>query len=481
MLTVALDIGGTFTDLVAYDSDSRQLTQGKSATTPARLIDGILQCFAKADLAISDVGDFVHGSTIAINTVLERSGAQTALVVTEGMRDVYAIGRQNRPEAYDVYFRRPQPLVARQRTFELPERLAADGRVLRECTAEAIEEIVGQVRHSGVRAVAICLLHSYANVAHEATVAAALEQALPGVYVTKSHDIVREYREYERISSTVLNAYVGPRVVSYLADLQDALADRQFAGQLFLMQSNGGVMSPEVARAVPVAMMESGPVGGIVAAANLGRDLGLPNVIAFDMGGTTAKASLVADYQPTVTQGYYIGGYATGQPLMLPVVDVIEVGTGGGSIAELDDVGALRVGPSSAGGHPGPVCYGWGGSKPTVTDANLVLGRLSPDRFLGGEMPLDGDAAAHAIERDVAKPLGLSLADAAHGIVDLAMASMALAVRGVSVERGHDPREFTLVAFGGAGPLHACGIARELHIPSVVVPVCQGTSPRWGW
>lgn len=470
-MTVALDIGGTFTDLVAYDSDTGRLSHSKAATTPSRLIDGIQQCLAKADIAARDVRDFVHGSTIAINTVLERNGAKTALVVTEGMRDVYAIGRQNRPDAYNVYFRRPQPLVARRDTFEVAGRLAADGTVVRECDDQAVAAVVEQVHRSEAEAVAVCLLHSYANIAHEAKLAGALKAALPGAYVTSSHEIVREYREYERISSTVLNAYIGPRVAVYLADLEQVLTGQGFAGRLFIMQSNGGVMSPGAARTVPVAMMESGPVGGIVAAASLGRDLDLPNIIAFDMGGTTAKASLVTDFQPTVTHGYYIGGYATGQPLLLPVVDVVEVGTGGGSIAELDDVGALRVGPSSAGGHPGPVCYGWGGRRPTVTDANLVLGRLSPDRFLGGEMPLDATAAAAAIAADVAGPLGLSVADAAHGIVDLAMASMALAVRAVSVERGHDPRDFTMIAFGGAGPLHACAIARELHIPAVVVPV----------
>jgi N-methylhydantoinase A len=272
----------------------------------------------------------------------------------------------------------------------------------------------------------------------------------------------------------VLNAYVGPRVSTYLDGLEHLLDERGFSGRLFLMQSNGGAMSPEVARAVPVAMMESGPVGGIAAAAEVGRSLDLPNLIAFDMGGTTAKASLVTEFQPSVSQGYYIGGYASGQPLMLPVVDVIEVGTGGGSIAEIDDVGALRVGPASAGGDPGPICYGWGGTRPTVTDANVVLGRLDPDRFLGGEMPLDVDAAAAGIEKEIASRLSMSIVDAAHGIVDIAMASMALAVRAVSIERGYDPREFALVAFGGAGPLHACAIARELHIPTVVIPLFPG-------
>jgi N-methylhydantoinase A len=472
-VTVALDIGGTFTDLVFYDSETRTLGHGKSATTPARLIEGIAQTLAKASVSLADVSDFVHGSTIAINTVLERKGASTALIVTKGTRDVYAVGRQNRPDAYDIFFRRPRPLVPRRLTFEVDERVTPRG-VLRELTDEALADVVAQVKAAGVESVAVALLHSYARPEHEIRVGEALAAELPDLYVTLSHDILRSYREYERTSTTVLNAYVGPKVKTYLDDLGDFLDQRGFAGQLFIMQSNGGAMSPDVARRTPVAMMESGPVGGIAAAADFGRQLNLPNVIAFDMGGTTAKASLVADFQPTITDGYYIGGLASGQPLMLPVVDVIEVGTGGGSIARIDEVGALQVGPESAGGHPGPICYGWGGTQPTVTDANLVLGRLGSTEFLGGEMPLDGAAAAAGIAEQIAAPLGMSTVDAAHGIVEIAKAAMALAVRAVSVERGYDPRDFALVGFGGAGPLHACAIARDLHIPLVVIPPYPG-------
>ena len=472
-VTVALDIGGTFTDLVFYDSETRTLGHGKSATTPARLIEGIAQTLAKADVNLADVSDFVHGSTIAINTVLERKGASTALIVTKGTRDVYSVGRQNRPDAYDIFFHRPRPLVPRRLTFEVDERVTPRG-VLRELTDEALAGVVAQVKASGVESVAVALLHSYARPEHEIRVGEALAAELPDLYVTLSHDILRSYREYERTSTTVLNAYVGPKVKAYLDDLSDFLDQRGFSGQLFIMQSNGGAMSPDVARRTPVAMMESGPVGGIAAAADFGRQLNLPNVIAFDMGGTTAKASLVADFQPTITDGYYIGGLASGQPLMLPVVDVIEVGTGGGSIARVDEVGALQVGPESAGGHPGPICYGWGGTRPTVTDANLVLGRLGSTEFLGGEMPLDAAAAAEGIAGQIAAPLGMSTVDAAHGVVEIAKAAMALAVRAVSVERGYDPRDFALIGFGGAGPLHACAIARDLHIPLVVIPPYPG-------
>ncbi len=470
-LTVALDIGGTFTDLVVWDSEAGRFSHGKSATTPQRLTDGIVQCLLKAAPSLDKVEDFVHGSTIAINTVLERTGASTALLVTKGMRDIYAIGRQNRPDAYDVFFRRPRPLVPRRLTFEVDERMSATGSVIEPLDDASLERVTSAVAAAGVEAVAVCLLNSYANPAHEIRVAAVVREALQGVFVTASSEILREYREYERTSTTVLNAYVGPRVSTYLDDLERLLDERGFGGRLFLMQSNGGAMTPRIARTVPVAMMESGPVGGIAAAAEVGKSLGLSNLIAFDMGGTTAKASLVTGFQPSVSDGYYIGGYANGQPLTLPVVDVVEVGTGGGSIAKIDDVGALCVGPTSAGSDPGPICYGWGGTRPTVTDANLVLGRLSPDRFLGGEMPLDVDAAAAGIEKEIASHLSISTVDAAHGIVDIAMSSMALAVRAVSIERGYDPREFALVAFGGAGPLHACAIARELHIPTVVIPL----------
>ncbi|HEX6512148.1 MAG TPA: hydantoinase/oxoprolinase family protein, partial [Chloroflexota bacterium] len=287
-------------------------------------------------------------------------------------------------------------------------------------------------------------------------------------------DILREYREYERTSTTVLNAYIGPRVSRYLQQLEDLLRSMGFEGQLHIMQSNGGIMSPETAQKIPVAMMESGPVGGIIAAAEVGRELGIKDVIAFDMGGTTAKTSLIQNGAVSVAQGYHIGGYASGHPVMFPVVDIVEVGAGGGSIAWIDEVGALKVGPRSAGGHPGPICYGQGGTEPTVTDANVVLGRISSSRFLGGEMPLDVEAARQGIREKVAEPLHLSLEEAALGIIKIAAAEMSLAVRAVSVERGFDPRDFALVAFGGAGPLHGAMIARELHIPRMVIPRVPG-------
>src|SRR5262249_1176988 len=333
------------------------------------------------------------------------------------------------------------------------------------------EEACAALRAEGVEAVAVCFLHSYADPAHERIAGEIIRQAMPDVYLSLSHEILREYREFERISTTVVNAYIGPKVGGYVRARKSSLANIGFAGDLSIMRSNGGVMTPEVATERPVAMMESGPVGGIIASAEVGRALGLPNVISFDMGGTTAKTSLIRDNQPTMAPGYYVGGYASGHPVMLPMIDVVEVGAGGRSSAWLDDVGALKVGPQSAGAAPGPMCYRGGGTEPTITDANVVLGRLDPDNFLGGQMKLDAEAATHGIKQKIAGPLGLDSVAAAQAIIEIAISKMSLAVREVSVAKGYDPRDFALVASGGAGPLHVMAIARELFIPTVIVPL----------
>jgi N-methylhydantoinase A len=473
-LVIALDIGGTFTDLVAFDLATGAIHQAKSSTTPQDLSIGIRRTLAKSGLAIAAADTFIHGSTVAINTAIERTGARTALLTTQGMRDVYRIGRGNRPEAYNFHFRRPEPYVPRHLTFELLERMNAAGEVITALEPESALAAARRLIDRGAEAVAVCLIHSWANPEHEMRAGDCLSHAAPGLFRSLSHEILRERREYERTSTTVLNAYVGPRVSRYLTDLEALLASEGFHGQLLIMQSNGGSMSPATAKRIPVATMESGPVGGIIAAAEIARDLGYANVIGFDMGGTTAKVSLINDNRPDIAQGYFIGGAASGHPVMLPVVDIVEVGAGGGSIAWIDDVGALKVGPRSAGGHPGPVCYGEGGTEPTVTDANVVLGRLSRDRFLGGEMPLDVEAARAAIRSKIADPLELTVEEAALGIIRIAIAEMSLAVRSVSVARGYDPRDFAMVSFGGAGPVHSGEIARELHIPTLIVPRLPG-------
>jgi N-methylhydantoinase A len=473
-LVIALDIGGTFTDLVAFDLATGAVHQAKSSTTPQDLSVGIRRTLAKSRLAIAAADSFIHGSTVAINTAIERTGARTALLTTQGMRDVYRIGRGNRPEAYNFHFRRPEPYVPRHLTFELLERMNAAGEVVVALEPESVLAATRRLTDLGVEAVAVCLIHSWANPEHEMLAGECLSREAPALHRSLSHEILREHREYERTSTTVLNAYVGPRVSRYLSDLEALLEAEGFGGQLLIMQSNGGSMSPATAKRIPVATMESGPVGGIIAAAEIARDLGYANVIGFDMGGTTAKVSLIQDNRPDIAQGYMIGGAASGHPVMLPVVDIVEVGAGGGSIAWIDEVGALKVGPRSAGGHPGPVCYGQGNTEPTVTDANVVLGRLSRDRFLGGEMALDVEAARAAIRAKVAEPLSLTVEEAALGIIRIAVAEMSLAVRSVSVARGYDPRDFAMVAFGGAGPAHSAEIARELHIPTLIVPRLPG-------
>ena len=472
-LIVAVDIGGTFTDFLGYDSATGRLLSAKTSSTPGDLARGIWNCLEKAQVPAAEIGTFVHGSTVAINTVVERKGARTALMVTRGTRDVYKIGRGNRPEAYNIWFQRPEPLVPRHLTFEVDERLGPGGEVRIPFDAAQALSLAEQVAESAVESVAVCFLHSWSNPAHERRMGELLAQTVPAAYRSISHEILREYGEYERTSTTVLNAYIGPTVRAYLDELERMLASSGFHGELRIMQSNGGVMTPGTAKNLPVAMLESGPVGGFIAAARAGVVLGYPNVIAFDMGGTTAKANLVRDGEPQMSHGYHIGGYASGHPMMLPVVDTVEVGSGGGSIARVEH-GSLRVGPVSAGAEPGPACYGHGGTEPTVTDANLILGRLDPRQFLGGEMILDVDAARTAIRRAIAAPLGVSEIEAALAIVQIAVLTMSLAVRQVSVERGYDPRDFALVAFGGAGPLHALEVARSLHIPTIVVPNFPG-------
>jgi N-methylhydantoinase A len=471
VIFVAVDIGGTFTDLIGFDDEAQTFVQAKSLTTPSELTRGVINCIHESGLDAGRIDELIHGSTTAINTLIERKGAKTGLVVTRGTRDVYIIGRGNRPEAYNLFFHRHKPLVSRRMTQEVDERVLASGKVYEPLKKASLAAACQALRAEAVEAVAVCFLHAYANPDHERAAGAAIKKAMPGVYLSLSHDILREYREFERMSTTVVNAYIGPKVGGYVKSLKSSLGDVGFKGDLSIMRSNGGVMTPEVATERPVAMMESGPVGGIIASAQVGLALGFSNVISFDMGGTTAKASLIREGEPTLAPGYYVGGYASGHPVMLPMIDVVEVGAGGGSIAWLDDIGALKVGPQSAGADPGPICYRGGGTEPTITDANVALGRLDPDNFLGGAMKLDAEGAKCGIKTKIADPLKLDTVAAAQAIVEIAISKMSLAVREVSVAKGYDPRDFALVASGGAGPLHVCAIARELYIPTVIVPL----------
>jgi N-methylhydantoinase A len=468
-MRIAVDIGGTFTDLVAVD-DGGQVFRSKSLTTPDDLARGIHDCLRGANVDVAGASFFVHGSTVTINAVLERKGAQTGLITTKGFRDVYEIGRGNRPEGYNLFFKRPVPLVPRDLRLEADERLYATGEVLTPLDENSASATIRALKAAGVESVAVCFLHAYANAAHERRLGELLRQQFPEAYVSLSHEILREFREYERTSTTVLNSYVGPLVSRYLVSLEEMLAGSGFRGTFRVMQSNGGVMSSETAKKMPVTMMESGPVAGVIAAAHLGESLDCRHIISFDMGGTTAKSSLIKDFHPEVTSSYYVGGYVTGHPMMLPVVDIVEVGNGGGSIAWIDAAGGLKVGPRSAGAAPGPACYGQGGTEPTVTDANLIAGRIDPEYFLGSGIRLQRDKAAQAIAEKIGEPLGLSLEEAALGVLTIANFNMSLSVRAVSVEKGYDPRDCVLVPSGGGGALHAMAIARELSVPRVIVP-----------
>ena len=478
MERVGIDIGGTFTDLVGLRNG--EIVIDKTSTTPDDPTRGVADALSGVDADISAISDFLHGTTIAINTVLERKGANTALITTKGFRDVYAMGRNNRPEAFNLEFRRPRPLVPRSLTWEVSARMMATGEEIDPLDDGEVEAIGRELLAQDVSSVAVCLIHAYADPAHERRIGEILGRVCPGMFVSLSHDILREYREYERTSTTALNAYVGPRVRDYLDRLEGFLSDGQFGGSIQIMRSNGGTMSLGQARVQPVTMMESGPVAGMIAAGRIAEILGLEQCIGFDMGGTTAKASLITDGAPEVSEDYYIGGYSRGQPMQLPVVDIVEVGAGGGSIAWTDARGGLHVGPESAGADPGPACYGKGGHVPVVTDADLVLKRLNADRFLSGRMGLDTALSEVAIKEKIGDPIDLSVADAALGIAKIADASMSLAVRTVSVERGCDPRDTAMIAFGGAGPLHAVAIAREIFIPRVIIPRYPGNFSALG-
>jgi N-methylhydantoinase A len=470
MMRVATDVGGTFTDLAAYDDVSNELVIAKASTT-TDIATGVADSLDKAKIRVAAADYFIHGSTVAINTVIERKGVRTGLLTTQGFRDVLEIARGNIINSFDLMFATPEPLVPRRHRLEIKERILADGSIERPLDEESVEKALRELTRDDVEAIAVCLLHAYANPEHEHAVMKIIaRQCGNSVFATISSDLLREYREFERTSTAVLNAYVGPRVSTYLSRMESYLADGGFKGNAMIMQSNGGTMTFDVAKLQPVRTMESGPVGGTVAAANIASRLGYKNVVAFDMGGTTAKVSIVRDGNLDIADGYWIGGEELGYPLQLPVVDVVEIGAGGGSIARVDEIGGLKVGPTSAGAVPGPACYDRGGTSPTVTDANIMLGRLNPSYFLGGELPLSLEKAKQAIIHEIAEPLKLDPMRAAFGIIKIADTHMAHSVRLMTVEKGHDPRDFVLFAYGGAGPGHAVSVARELAIGTVIIP-----------
>jgi len=471
---LAADIGGTFTDIVAFDEKTGRLLLGKTLSTPARLVDGISRGMERAGARFAGAEAFLHGSTIAINTMLERTGAKAALLTTEGFRDVYEIGRINRPDAYNLYFRKHVPLIERALRFEVRERITAEGAIHVALDEASVHAACDRLEAAGVEAVAIMLLHSYVNPAHETRTTEIVRERLPRAFVTASHELSREYREFERCSTVAANAYIGPVVSEYVRGIDERLTQSGFAGSFLLVQSTGGLYESHQARTQCVRMLESGPAAGVVGAQALCSALDLADAVAFDMGGTTAKAGVIHRGEALTTGAALVGGYAQALPVQIPMMDIFEVGTGGGSIAAVDASGALRVGPQSAGADPGPACYSLGGNRATVTDANLVLGRLGADRFLSGEMKLDARAAERAILEHVAAPLSVDVTRAADGILRIAATAMSYAVKAVSTERGLDAAAFTLIAYGGAGPLHASAIAREIGMKRVIVPRAPG-------
>lgn len=480
---VAADTGGTFTDLAAYDRDSGRVVYTKSLTNYGELVDGVMDCVRKADIDLSRAGSVKFGTTLVINTYVQRNGARTAVVTTRGFRDVLEIRRGNRPIPFDLRYEREPALVERELRFTVGERIGARGEVLEPLDEAGLDHVADELKQLGVESVAVSFINAYANDAHEQRAAELLRARLPGVYVCAGTELSREWYEYERTSTAAANAYVGPKLQQYVGRLQDKLAARGFTKSFFLMASNGGVSSAAMAQRRPVMLVESGPVGGCIGAGVYARELGLERVIAFDMGGTTAKCAVLENGRFEVKSPYYVGGYERGFPVSGGVLDIVEVGTGGGSVAWVDAQGSLHVGPRSAGSTPGPVCYGRGGTEPTVTDANLVLGRIAASSFLGGEMSLDEAGAREAIAR-LAQQLGYEGASGidamAQGILSIGALTMASAIKQITIERGYDTRDFAMVAFGGGGPLHTAALARELSIPHLVIPPEPGNFSALG-
>jgi N-methylhydantoinase A len=479
-MRVAVDVGGTFTDAVAFDRRTRSILMGKVPTRTGDLVGGVLEAMRRLRLEAPAVDQLVHGSTLAINAIVERRGARTALLTTRGFRDVYEIGRINRPDSFNLFFRKHRPLIPRDLVFEVDERMLADGTEERPLDEAEIEGIARELERRGVESAAVVFLHSYRWPEHERRAAAALRRVLPGLYVIASHQLSREYREFERTSTTAASAYVGPLISGYLGDLERRLRDQGMRGEILLMQSSGGMSDLASARVRCLQMLESGPAGGAVGTGVVGEELGLDNLIAFDMGGTTAKACVVRRGRPSLAGDYFIGGYEEGLAVRIPILDIVEIGTGGGSVGWIDEGGGLHVGPRSAGAEPGPACYGRGGSEATVTDASVFLGEIGAEPLPGSELVLDASAAEHAIRARLAGPLGLDPVRAAWGLLEIATSSMANAVRSVTTQRGLDPRDFTLVAYGGGGPVRAVAVARELHVPRVVIPRAPATFAALG-
>ncbi len=477
---LGVDVGGTFTDLMLFDEKSGRMALEKVPSTPANqaegIVDGLQKICGQSDIEPAEIGFFIHGTTVATNAVLEGKGADTAVIVTKGFLDVLEIMRQDRPKLYDFFARRPAPLVPRSLRFEVSERILHTGDIQTPLDVRELRRITRKIKRSGARAVALCFLHSYVNPVHEQQAEAVLQEECPGVAVSVSSEILPEIKEYERMSTTTMNACVVPVVQRYLNELARQLEACGVNKTVHIMQSNGGIMPLATAGRKSIATILSGPAAGVLGGVALARQAGIRNAITVDMGGTSFDICLAHDGKVRFAHETEVGGHA----LKAPMIDIHAIGAGGGSVAWIDRGGALKVGPHSAGAVPGPVCYERGGTEPTVTDANLVLNRLSTDAFLGGDMQVNRDAARQAIETKLAKPLGLSAEEAAEGVIRIVNAGMVKGIRYVSVEKGYDPREFSMVSFGGNGPVHAVELAEDLGIPQVMVPFAPGVNCAYG-
>jgi N-methylhydantoinase A len=476
---VATDVGGTFTDLVYIDDGNVRAV--KSDTTPPNFEQGVINAADKAAIDLADVDFFAHGSTIVINAITERKGVKTALVTTKGFRDVLEIARGNTPDIFNNYYAKPVPFVERYLRLEVEERLDFQGNVLTPIELDNIQNIVTFFQAQDVEAIAVCFLHAYLNPIHEQAAVKEIKRLWPEVSVIASHEISAEWREYERTSTTVLSAYVLPPAQKYLDKLKTKLVSRGLKSDPFIMQSNGGIATLKSARDNPITLVESGPVGGILGAAAYGRVINDGNIMALDIGGTTAKCSLIHHGETRVTTEYVIEKTAikAGYPIKTPVIDIVEIGNGGGSIAWLDSADSLHVGPQSAGSTPGPVAYGRGGSAPTTTDANLITGRINKDNFAGGDIQPDIAGVEQAFQH-LGDQLNVSAMDVAHGVLKIANSNMVNALKLISVNRGYDPRDFSLMAFGGGGALHATALAKELNARKVIIPPFAGVFSAWG-
>lgn len=484
-IRVATDVGGTFTDLVCFETDhdtgEARIITAKSDTTPPNFEQGVLNVLAKGGVDPKSVDFLAHGTTVVINALTERKGVKVGLITTEGFRDTLEIARGNRPDFFNLHYEKPKPFVPRYLRRELPGRISYKGEEMKPLDLSGLPAIVDDFRKEGVEAVAICFLHSYADTGHEQAALAELRRLWPEVSAVASHQITREWREYERSNTAVLSAYVQPTAERYLSRLLSGLKDKGFDKSPYIMQSNCGVDSLESVSRIPITMVESGPASGFWGAAELGKLVGEPNVLALDIGGTTAKCSLIENGEVKIKTDYWIERDRTsaGYPIMVPVVDLVEIGNGGGSIAWVDDFGKLHVGPRSAGAMPGPAAYGRGGDQATTTDANLWLGRINRDYFCGGEVVADMEACEAAITA-VGRKLGVDAQEAARGIVRIANNNMVNALKLVSLNRGHDPRDFTLVVFGGGGAMHGVALGTELGVKKVVVPAGAAVFSAWG-